>query len=121
VGVNWGGSSSVATTAESTIQQSKSEMVQVHCPDEEMSTKVTTGTQALTSHSSVSVEYVYQWVVANSDFEAKTQNFRCHRAPDGIERPPQCPPQFCGNPFTNPYCVAYSASAPPGADQHCPR
>jgi len=121
VGVNWGGSSAVATTAESTIQQSKSEMVSVHCPDEEMSTKVTTGTQALTSHSSVSVEYVYQWVVANSDFEAKTQNFRCHRVADGVERPPQCSPQYCGSPFTNPYCVAYSASAPPGADQHCPR
>jgi len=121
VGVNWGGSSAVATTAESTIQQSKSEMVSVHCPDEEMSTKVTTGTQALTSHSSVSVEYVYQWVVANSDFEAKTQNFRCHRVADGVERPPQCSPQYCGSPFTNPYCVAYSASAPPGADQHCTR
>ena len=120
-----GGSSSIASTAENTVQQSKTEMIKVECPDEQMSTSVTAGKdannkQVLTSHSSLSVEFVYQWVVGNSAYEAKTQNFRCHRAPDGIERPPQCPPQFCGNPFMNPYCVS-SGGGQAGADGNCKR
>jgi len=120
-----GASSSTAQTAESTVQQSKTELIRVYCPDEEMSTKVTTGSAtatagstSVTSHSSMSVEYVYQWVVGNADYEAKTQHFRCHRVTDGIQRDPQCPPQFCGNPFTNPYCIRFTGSQA-GADSQC--
>merc|ERR1719453_1967861 len=122
-----GSSSSVAQTAESTVQQSKTELIRVYCPDETTTSDVktalgsdTTGVNitATTSHTSRSTEYVYQWVVGNADYEARTQHFRCHRVTDGIQRDPQCPPQFCGEPFTNPYCIRFTGSQA-GAESQC--
>jgi len=122
-----GGSSSIASTMAATMGQSKKQMISVVCPDEQMSTRVTKETAApnntaLTTHSSLSLEYVYQWVVGNADYEAKTQHFRCHRVADGVAHMPQCAPQFCGNPFQNPYCVRFgSTPAQAGADPRCTR
>jgi len=117
--VSAGGSSSIASTIGATMGQSKAETITVQCPDESMSTMVMQGTSSsntkLTSHSSLALEYVYQWVVGNANYEAKTQHFRCHRVADGTQHPPQCAPQFCGNPFQNPYCYRSGA----GADVRC--
>lgn len=46
-------------------------------------------------------EYLYQWVVQDKDFVAKTEHIRCHMT-GGIEDPPQCPPLDCGE--ANPLC-----------------
>jgi len=115
-----GGSSSIASTAMSAVGQSETEMITVQCPDEQQQTAVTSATDStsMTASKSLSMEYVYQWVVGNAKFEAKTQHFRCHRVADGIKRDPQCPPQFCGNPALNPYCVK-SSGGQQGADPNC--
>merc|ERR1719265_1440099 len=102
-------------------------MVEVTCPDERTDTSEAHGTSfwnrtTLTTHQSKSLEYVYQWVVGNADYEAKTEHFRCHRVEDGSAHDPQCAPQFCGNPLQNPYCVRSGATpAQPGADPRCTR
>merc|ERR1719253_2355809 len=71
--VTSGGSSSIASTAASTMGQSKTEMITVQCPDEQTDTRKGSWTTGNTSHSSLSLEYVYQWVVGNAEYEAKTQ------------------------------------------------
>jgi len=127
--VTAGGSSSIASTAASALSQSKKEEITVQCPDEQMTTKyhdTEEGYDPMDTfyHDSVSLEYVYQWVVGNAEYEAKTQHFRCHRSPDGKESPPQCAPQFCGDPFLNPYCFSASYGCPmcqEGADARCAR
>lgn len=118
-------SASLSNTAESAVEQSKSQMVSVQCPDVTFETENTVDGIEVTSSFSQAMEYVYQWVVGNTEYEAKTQHFRCHQAADGIERPPQCQPQACGNPETNPYCGAsdgvqlqYITGADPSCSTH---
>eukprot|EP00438_Fugacium_kawagutii_P033019 Skav234002 [mRNA] locus=scaffold2637:36590:38737:- [translate_table: standard] len=86
----WTSSSANARSTESASTQEKVTSVGVSCPDPDPSMKM---------------EYIYQWVGENGKIVVKTEHFRCHQT-DGPEYPPECPPQLCGDPKTNPYCAA---------------
>jgi len=118
-------SKALVHSSESALQQSKSTMITVSCPDQELLRHSTSGLEPYnkttwSTQPSQSMEYVYQWVVGNAEYEVKTQNFRCHRVADGVKKDPQCPPQLCGNPFENPYCFTGS-NGQKGADPNCAR
>lgn len=106
-------SAAIGSSVASTISSNKVAAITVKCPD---STK--SGQIDEYNPDSVDTEYMYQWVVGDSNLQAKTEHFRCHRVGDGVEQPPQCPPQFCGSPEENPYCKPSPAF---GADRRCKR
>lgn len=97
-------------TVETVMTWDEVHVVTINCPD---ATKG--GQQDKVNPDSVAMEYVYQFMVSNGEVEAKTEHFRCHQVADGKEHQPQCPPQYCGDPATNPYCKKDGV----GSDARC--
>jgi len=102
-------SASISKSVESTVTMDKVITVTITCPD---------GTKEedknVRNPDSVSMEYVYQYVVEDGNLEAKTEHFRCHQT-KGPKQDPECPPDMCGDPVKNKYCKMNHE----GADPRC--
>lgn len=99
-------SQAVAHSLADTLERVTLSTVTVDCPD--WSDTSQTSVRYQPNPDTSRMEYIWQYQVTDGGLTAQTEHFRCHHSISG-SRQPQCPPELCGDPSTNPYCeVQYS-------------